>query len=289
MSCRRGSVIVLAVVIVCVSVLVPRQASCRLNLPEIGAQTVIEGQSHQVLGEHFDRLAAGSAREPSGGQAATVLVQALPDAYRSGCGEMVRRWGPAAEGTAGMSVRVLYVEPKSEGRPVRALLAYACYSTAPGQGPSQARDERLAALVVGPRAARLTMLPDDSDREDCPTLTRIHPDKEVHIGGKSVVGLSFLKSNKNPCCAPAGDTEERINFYLVKDDAIGEAGSVLKARERHGDDGKTVYSAGVVFKKDMKGNIVGILSPYKVKNPRWSDRGMVRYRWRGETEGFVKE
>jgi hypothetical protein len=69
----------------------------------------------------------------------------------------------------------------------------------------------------------------------------------------------------------------------------------LKGREEYagtnGPNGeKTVFSASVIFKKGMKGNIIGILSPYTVaKNARRSGKGMVRYDWNSEREEFMKE
>ena len=140
------------------------------------------------------------------------------------------------------------------------------------------------------------MMPDDGDCENCQALTRILPEKEIHIGGKCVVGLSVLKTSENPCCTLSAATkEERVNFYLMQDNGIKPAGSVLKGREEYaGTNGankeRTVYGASIIFKKDMKGNIIGILSPYTVvKNARRSGKGMVRYYWNSEKEEFMKE
>jgi hypothetical protein len=81
----------------------------------------------------------------------------------------------------------------------------------------------------------------------------------------------------------------------MQDNGIKPAGSVLKGREEYaGTNGankeRTVYGASIIFKKDMKGNIIGILSPYTVvKNARRSGKGMVRYYWNSEKEEFMKE
>ncbi|MGD0231092.1 MAG: hypothetical protein ABSC19_12160 [Syntrophorhabdales bacterium] len=281
-----------AAIILMVSVFAPRQASCRTNLPEVEGQTVIERQDHQALRDYFVPFSQNDAHLPPAGQVRAILLGALPEAYKNGCTDMVAHWGPEAEGAKDMSVRVLYVDGGKEGRPVRALLAFACFSRAK-EYATRFRDERLASLVVDRRASRLSMMPDDRDCGDCPGLTRIRPEKEIHIGGKGVVGLSFLKTNDNPCCSPsAGGMEEKVNFYVMRDDEIRQAGSVLKGREQPAgaDEGKIVYTAGVIFKKDMRGNIIGILSPYTItKNSRRSDKGMVRYNWNGEREEFVKE
>ena len=139
------------------------------------------------------------------------------------------------------------------------------------------------------------MMPDDADCENCSFLTRIRPEKEVHIGGKCVVGLNFLKTNGNPCCALSSTVkEERVNFYLMQDNGVKPAGWVLKARDPYAGSGadneKTVYNAAVIFKKDMKGNIIGVLSPYTLATSgKRSGKGMVRYDWNSERKEFVKE
>jgi hypothetical protein len=286
----------LAAAIVALSVVFPRTALCRLNLPELEGLTLIEGQDHGALEDFFARFRQEDMQRPPGGEVKRILLEALPEAYKNGCADMVAHWGPASGGTEEVSVRVLHVEGRQEERPIRVLLAYACFSRAK-EYVSQFRDERLAALTVERSASRLSMMPDDVDCENCPALTRIKPENEVHIGGKCVVGLSVLKTSANPCCtlSPAAK-EERVLFYLMQDNGIKPAGSVLKGREEYaGTSGahnkeKTVYSASVIFKKDMKGNVIGILSPYTVlRNAERSGKGMVRYDWNGEREEFVKK
>ncbi len=285
----------LSAFIVMLSLIFPGPALCRLNLPELEGHTVIEGQDHQVLEDFFARLQQEDMQRLPGGEVKRILLGALPEAYKNGCTDMVAHWGPAADGTEALSVKVLHVEGGGQERSVRVLLAYACFSRAK-EYAGHFRDERLAALIVGRDASRLSMMPDDEDCQNCQALTRILPEKQVHIGGKCVVGLSVLKTSENPCCTLSAATkEERVNFYLMQDNGIKPAGSVLKGREEYaGANGaggeRTVYSASVIFKKDMKGNIIGILSPYTVaKNARRCGRGMVRYDWSSEREEFTKE
>jgi hypothetical protein len=112
-----------------------------------------------------------------------------------------------------------------------------------------------------------------------------------------VVGLNFVTSSDNPCCPSSARTfrEEMISFFLFDGTETKPAGSVLKSREevvsaRDGGDVQTFYSAGLVFKKDMKGNIIGILSPYRIRrNSIWSDKGMLRFIWDGGRSEFVRE
>ncbi len=288
-------IFLLSAVIATLSVVFPGPALCRLNLPELEGQTVIEGQDHQMLKDFFSLFQQEDIQRSPRGEVKRVLLDALPESYKHGCADMVAHWGPGAGGTEAMSVRALHVEGGNKERSIRVLLAYACFSRAK-EYVNQFRDERLAALIVDRSASRLSMMPDDADCENCPALSRILPEKEVHIGGKCVVGLNVLKTSANPCCSlSAAEKEERVNFYLMQNNGIKPAGSVLKGREEcagtnGADEERTVYSASVIFKKDMKGNIIGILAPYTVaKNARRSGKGMVRYDWNSEREEFVKE
>ena len=269
----------------------PVPALARLNLPEEEGSATIEGQDHQVLREFFSRLGRGETQQLPAGPVRQVLLGALPEAYKKGCTEMVTRWGERAAGTAAMSVGVLHVEARGEERPIRALLSYGCFSTA-SEYEGKFRDERLASLTVGRPASRIVMMPDEKDCEDCPVMTRILREKDVRIGGRGVVGLGFIKTGENPCCQKDPARQERVYFYVFHEAGIKRAGSVLKSLEEYagGAGGeRSVFTAAVIFKKDMRGNIVGILSPYTVmKGGGLVDKGMIRYEWDGAKLEFVK-
>jgi hypothetical protein len=294
---RRNVFKFLPSAVIALALLFPRPGVCRLNLPELEGQTMIEGGEHETLKDFLGHYPQDVMPQLPEGEVKQILLRALPEAYKKGCADMVAHWGPAAGGAEAMSVRLLHVEAGGAGKPQQALLAYACFSRAKEYG-SQFMDERLAALTVERKESRLSMMPDDADCEDCPALTRIRPENEVHIGGKCVVGLNVLKTSENPCCTLARTVkEERVDFYLMQDngDAVKRAGWVLKARDPYilggdADDGKTVYNASIIFKKDMKGNIIGVLSPYTLAtNGKRSGKGMVRYDWNSERKEFMKE
>ena len=236
----------------------PSPALCRLNMPEVEGTTAIEGQDHNTLREFFLRTERGEGRELPEGIVRRILLGALPEVYSNGCKEMVGRWGEVAAGTAAMSVSVLHVDSAGEDAPAGALLSYGCFSTERGYG-GKFRDERLASLVIGRAASRLVMMPDDKDCDDCAAMTRIRREKTARIHGRAVVGLTFLKTGDNPCCRADPARQEQVNFYSFYAGGVKRAGTVLKSREEYagGAGGeKTVYSAAVIFKKDMKGNIV---------------------------------
>lgn len=282
------------------------EALCRSNLPETEEEAIITGNDYRVLKDYFARF--GQDRTPAvlGDQVKSVLLRALPSSFRKGCSDARSNWG-AAEAAAGMSVRVLHVEARKGEKTARVLLVYACYVKG-READGRYRDERLAGMVIDGERARLSMLPDRDDCDTCAHLTRIKLEKTAQIGGKSVVGVSFSRANGNPGRNPPARLlkEENVRFYVMQERKIKPAGSVLKGREEMTEGAgqvTTAYSAGVVFKKDMHGNIVGILSPYRVtrsydpngrdasadNGARGESRGMVRYTWNGEREEFIKE
>jgi hypothetical protein len=273
----------------------PGPAWCRLNLPQLQEQKAIGGPDHQALKEFLARFDRRGGNGFATDRVRAVLIAALPESFRQGCGEVVGNWGTLAEGTATLSVKVLYVDSGKQDIPAKALLAYGCFSTA-REYANRYRDERLGLLVVGRDSSRLTLIPDVQDCENCSELSRITLDKVIRLFGRTVVGLSFLKSTDNPCCGgPDSFKEERVNLYVMKENGIKQAGSLLKRQDHRSADATsqdehTLYEAGLILKKDMKGNIVGILSPYKIKkNNKLTQKGMIRYNWNMEKEEFIKE
>jgi hypothetical protein len=282
---------VVAVVLVFVGV---RDGFGRFNLPQIESQTRIEGQDHRALKDYFSRLEQGKMNVSLDSRVGAVLLQNLPETYKKGCDELVNQWGEAALGTASLGVRILHMEGNKDEKWMHVLLSYVCFSR---MKENAFHDERLASLVMEKDSSQLFMIPQKPSCETCSELVRIVPEKEVRIGGRSVVGLNFVTSSDNPCCSSSARTfrEERISFFLFDGMETKPAGSVVKTREevtstRDGGEVQTVYTAGLVFKKDMKGNIVGILSPYTIKrNSVRSDKGMHRFNWDGSKGEFVRE
>lgn len=273
-----------------------RSALCAPDLPGNAENIVIEGQDHEVLQAGFSRMEQGRAARPLNGDAAQALFRALPDSCKTACEERVDRLGEEAAGTAGMTINVLYVDAGKEEKPIRALVGIAC-SSRDEAFAGAFREERLAALVIGRSSSRLTLMAADTAGEKGPGFVRIAVEKEARINGRTVVGLDFARSNSD---APGGEAvgilkDDRVQFYVFGDDAVKPAGSVLKGREERllDGDGKettSVYNAAVVFKKDMKGNIIGILSPFTLeKDSKRTGKGMVRYSWDDEKQSFVKE
>ncbi len=265
----------------------------RADLPHTQGQNRIEGKDHAVLRGYFSRFGEGKVNRPPDDQVRAVLSRSISEMDKDECSETTDQ----SEETLGKStsgVRVLFVESGKEERPIRALLAYRCSHR---QQDNSSRDERLASISIYEGSSNLAEIPVESTLEACQELVRIVPQKEVHIGGKNVVGLDFVTTNDVPYCVDSASSirEEKINFFLFDDREIRPAGSVLVSRDEtprnHDNDGvRTVYTAGLVFRKDMKGNIVGILAPFTVKTSNGrSDKGMLRFAWDGNRGAFVRE
>ena len=77
---------------------------------------MIKGQDHENLRDFFGRFRQEDIEQPPKGEVKRILLEALPEAYKSGCADMVGHWGPGADGTEAMSVRVLHVEAGSAGQ-----------------------------------------------------------------------------------------------------------------------------------------------------------------------------
>jgi len=278
------------------SAALPPAAFCQAEPARTMGETTIAGQECRTLKDYFARFEQDKTKKVPGKEVKHILLQALPEAYKEAWAETLSREKVSLEGSAGMTVRVLYVEGRHDEKPIRALITFAILCRVNDVEPT-AYDERLAALVIGRDEARLAIVEQEADRKGT-QLVRILPEKEVHIGGKSLVGLNFSGSNDNMTAAGAPGLlkEERVNFYLFLDDDIKPAGSVLKGREERlgegegGVDEKSLYCGAIIFKKDMLGNIIGILSPYTVaRNDKRIEKGMVRYDWDAARGTFVKK
>jgi hypothetical protein len=273
-----------------------QQGFSRFDLPQIEWQTRIGGQDHKVLKRYFAGLEQGKMKTAPDTKAKAILLERVSEEYRKGCNELTDRWRKMSAGVVGLDVRLLYVQAGKEEKPTRVLLAYSCFLDQTEKDRS-VRDERLASLVVDKESSNLSVIAQERNCLTGSDLVHIAPEKEVKIGGKSVVGLGFTALHDSLCLPSSFATlrEERIRFFLFDDEGITVAGSVLKAREEsvhdpEKGDVRSVYDAGLVFKKDMKGNIVGILSPYTVKrNNRPSEKGMLRLLWSGERGEFIPE
>ena len=289
---RNLSLITLFVLAAALFAAFPTVVFCGQVPAQAAGEALIRGQDCQTLRDFFARFDQDKTNKVPSEEVKRILLQALPGAYKRAWADTMGA-GTGIDGPAGMTVRVLHVEGRKEEKPIRALVTFTVLPR--GEATAAFYDEQLATLVVRRDTARLSVMERAKDFEGL-QFVHILQEKEVHIGGKGVIGLNFAGSNES--ALDSGPVtrlkEERVNFYVFQDNGIKPAGSVLKGREERLREGtavsRSVYSGTIVFKKDMKGNIIGILAPYTVTTDgRRTEKGMVRYAWDTEKETFVKE
>lgn len=264
------------------------------NLPQGDEQAVLQGQDHQALRGFLARSRRGNENVKLTDEINQVLLRALPGQYKKACADVAAQCPLAGDKATEMTSRMLYVEDGKEGKPDRALVSYGCVLQ--GADPArQFRDERLALLKVDKQSSTITMVSSGAPCDTCTEVSTIRYDKLIRLGGRTLVGLTVTKSNENPCSNRAAvGIEERIFFYYATDTRFKPAGSVLLKREEFDPSGtegtiRTSYTGSAIFKKDMIGNIIGILSPYKLKKGgKEVEKGLLRYNWSSEKEEFVK-
>jgi hypothetical protein len=289
----RHKAIYLVMMVMSVVVLAAMKAgegSSELN-PSLGpSPTVIAGQDHRLLKAYFSRP------DTRTDHSLAIPVGTLLLSYMSPvCGRGQDAAKYLRSGDESPRLRLLFLEKGKEEAPTQALFACRCLPETMA-AETEIFDDRLVSLVVDKDSSRLSVLTGGRVPDDCDGPVQIRPSKEVRMGGKSLVGLAFSQSNGASHCSSAARTiaEERINFFLLDEQGAKPAGSVLKSRKEVVDNGRgditREYEADLVFKKDMKGNIVGILMPYTIKkNGSQSEKGMFRFSWDTATGEFVRE
>jgi hypothetical protein len=268
----------------------PRVGLCAPSPTAVGV--TIDGQGFGILKDFFARFAQGRANKVPDDEVKRVLLQAIPEGYRKGWSDAMARGPSGFDRSPTLTVRVLYVDGRKDEKSIRALVTFALLQKAEST-PATRYDERLAAIVIDRDAALLSMMEQEKDWKEG-RLVHILQEKEIHIRGRGLVGLNFTTLSDDPNGADAAVKQETVNFYLFQDNGVKFAGSVLKMREERVPGGpvgaRSVYRGSIIFKKDMKGNIVGILSPYTVtEEDKRVDKGMVRYTWDAGAEAFVRE
>jgi hypothetical protein len=269
----------------------------RFSLPQLKGESKVTDQDHKVLREFFSRYDRDRARKPLDSRVQALLVQTFPEVLKKGCTEVVNQWAVSSGAAPLVTMKVLFAEGKGDETPIRVLLAYSCSAKGP-QGIGGFRDERLIGLIINRDFSTLVTMAQEPDCESCRDLVYLAVEKQVRIAGQTLIGINFTKSNENAPQLGSRDVvhEEKIYFFLLDEDGgLKPAGFVVKkVEERITDESEhdvtTIYDAGIVFKKDFKGNITGILSPYTVKSSNGrTEKGMVRFLWDVKTKEFVKE
>ena len=263
------------------------------------ARIAIVGQEHAIL-RHYLNRAGNRLNQPLDNTIKSVLLRNGPEPYGRGCDGSTGRWDGAPSGKGSSDVRLIFSEGHKEDGSIQALLVYGC-SAERKDSEGRESDERLAGLFLDRDGSRITAVPIDAGGGHAARL-RIQLDRELKIGGKSIIGLLVASSGGEQAPASSGGEqaqasqavrEEKIEFFLMDEQGVKPAGSVLKRRDNLPGGSLEVartYEAALVLKKDMKGNITGILSPYVIKdNGKASMKGMFRFNWDPVRGEFVQE
>jgi hypothetical protein len=256
-------------------------------------KAIIAGQDHRVLREYVFGRAGSRLGRPLDDTIRSLMVRNAPASLGKGCNGYAGRWTDDSSGIGSPEVRLIFLEENKESGSARGLAAYGCSSEA-SESRGQGSDERLAGLIIDRSESRIFAVPFETDQSDCEGRVKIGLEKELKIGGRSIIGLKVATSGGAETSPSSGNcSEEKVDFFLFDEQNARPAGSVLKTRKSvTGESRKVtqVYEAAIVLKKDMKGNIIGILSPYAIKSDgKVSVRGMFRYGWDSDKGKFVRE
>jgi hypothetical protein len=268
-----------------------RETLGRLNLPQVQTHIVISESDHATLKRYFGSLEHGTGHELDEG-IGRILLDILMEDYQTGCQDMISFWGTVAEGTAHLSVRVLFVRDPGKTDSKQVLLTYRCSSTYEGYR-DHFYDERLAVLLITPTTSSLALMPHAEDCHNCSDLSRIRFGEVIQHDATSLVSLLVMTSNRNPCCdGPIQFSEERIDYYLFQETGVKLVASVLRHREdyTHDDvdgDVTTIYESKITVHKDQRGNVSHIGSHYSLStNGALQETGELTYSWDSEKREF---
>lgn len=276
----------LPVIILSFTILQPLllEAQGRINLPQMEKSVAIPDNCHTVLVDFFGVIDSDTSIVLNT-TVEQILLDILPEEYRSGCREMILHWGTVAYGTATMSVRVLFYTTTGEDEISHVLMVYRCFSLYEGYR-DQFYDERLASLTIKPAGSSLIMLPHAKDGNNLSDLSHITLNRVVQCAGVPMICLRIESSNDNPCCGgPYNYSEILLNYYIQDSTEFKLVASVIKHREDyyHDDvegDLDVIYDAKITLQKDQNGNISSIVSHYSVReNEELRETGEYTYIW----------
>jgi hypothetical protein len=265
-----------------VVLLIHTNGYCRFNLPDIQKEVVVSNEDHKILKKFFISQEVNKSKKVLTKNVNEVLMRNLPDVGKSEVEDS--------------KVRLIYIEEGKEGNQVLALLVLGCNEKDTKES-SVVCEDRLFGLEVEKDRSAMVSITTSKSGDSRSNTNKIVLEKEVRIGGLTVIGVNFMISGETNPSGQSRDLvkQERIQFFVFDGGEVRQAGSVIKSRiEATKEQGKgdiTVnYNAGIVFKKDMIGNIVGILSPFTEK---FSDgrvgKGMIRFAWNPDRKIFVRE
>lgn len=280
---RRGSIArFLALCALAVSaVLTPPPAAFtsewRLDLPQVSQTVALGKEAAAALRGHF---VSSLSRSDLPEQIQKILVDSLPNDFRSACGEMLE----SATHTAEWSVRVLSHEPK------QAWLAFRCSSRAPELRDYY--DERLGFILTDAGTLKLFALgPNVNDSK----LYHIEFAERFPIEGATATAFRVVSSTDNPGVGVITlVNEERLVAFADTRAGFHEILSLQTAKNEndHDDvegDYVTAYSAQVKMDRDAQNRVHAIVARFSETATGKPQRsGVLRYRWNRAAYRFEK-
>ena len=285
--------IVIVALAIVIPILTPCPSEALRKMPFSQHPTLIViSEAHQISLMRSVEALRSSMSHGLNAEIERILLESLSAEYHTGCRDMISQWGTMAEGTADLSVQVLFINEAEHHDARQVLLVYRCSSTAEGYR-DQFYDERLAALLITPTTSSLLLLPYLDPCIDCPDLSHIRFDQVVQDDVPTVVSLLIMTSSDNPCCdGPVQSHEERLNYYRVHETGITLVASIVRHREEsiHDDvegDTSTTYDATITVSTDQHGTVTQINAYYSLKTDgTLQQAGKDTYLWNRDTQEF---
>jgi hypothetical protein len=263
-------------------IFVPTTGNCRFNLPDVQKIVTVSREDHRILKTFFTGREADKPKKVASDNVVEVLRRNLPGLWKSEIG-----------GSHQVTARVIHIEDGQGEKPILSFLVLGCDDRG-----AHTCDDNLVGLKVEKETTSIVPIAAHKECDSCSNEVKIVLERRVRVDGLVVIGVNFLtayeiEDEDRPF---ESVTQEEVHFFVFDGGEVRQAGQVVKSRTEtvatpgKGDTTKT-YHGGIVFKKDMKGNITGILSPYteKTGEGRVVDRGMLRLAWNSAMKQFVRE
>ncbi|UCE19391.1 MAG: hypothetical protein JSV84_03335 [Gemmatimonadota bacterium] len=265
-------------------------AVARINLPQLSDTLQVAKEDQDRLINYFEGFEGYSDIEIEK-DVEKILLNALKGIYDSACSEMISYWGTVAEGTATLTVRVVFIHTDTVSTKRGVLFTIKCHSKYKEYGEKYC-DERLAVLSTAPGNASIILLPHAEDCKNCSELSSIKFEQIVQRNPLIIV-LSIRTTNDNPCCGGAyAYSDEKVYYYAFLESGIKQVASVVRYRSEYSHDDvegdySKIYESKIRYASDPTGSSTRIISEYVITtNGVEEGSGTQSYFWNSENEEF---
>ena len=279
----------LYLIIICI-LLYGFRTFARINLPQLADTLRVTKEDQDCLINYFEGL-EGYSHAVIEKDAEKMLRNTLKGIYDSTCSEMISYWGTVAEGTATLTVRIVFIHADTDATKRHVLFKIKCHSNYKEYGDKYC-DERLALLSLEPGNTSIILLPHAEDCKNCSELSKIQFEQVVQ-GKPHIVVLSIKTTNDNPCCGGAYEySDEKVYYYAFLESGIKLVASILRYQYEYSHDDvegdyRRIYESEIRHTLDPIGNKTRILSEYTITtNGTEEGRGTQSYIWNSEKEEF---